>query len=203
MKRWFSRLLTTLGLIGLSSAAVAEDPAVVAPPAASASKVSATPWMTAPFKDMDGNTKTLAEAFPGKAIVVVNTASKCGYTPQYEDLEGLYKQYKDKGLVVVGFPANDFGNQEPGTDKEILEFCTSNFSVTFPMMSKLVTKGDTQSPLYKELTTGAPVSGDIRWNFEKFVIGRDGKIVGRFRSNVAPNSDEFLVSVHTALEEKK
>lgn len=158
------------------------------------------PWMTTPYADADGTSRTLALEFPGKAIVVVNTASRCGYTKQYDGLEALYQQHKDAGLVVVAFPSNDFGGQEPGTDAEILTFCQTKFNVTFPIKRKMPTKGDAKSPLYAALTgPGSPTPGEVAWNFEKFVIARDGRIVARFPSKVTPESDELKQAVTKAL----
>jgi glutathione peroxidase len=130
---------------------------------------------------------------------MVNTASKCGYTPQYEGLQALYTKYKDKGLVLLGFPSNDFGGQEPGTDSQIAEFCKANYGVTFPMFSKIAVKGDQKVPLYKYLTEHAPTTGEIKWNFEKFLIGKDGKIVNRFLSKIEPTSDEITKAVEAEL----
>jgi glutathione peroxidase len=150
------------------------------------------------MKSLAGEEVDLSQ-YQGKVIMMVNTASKCGYTPQYKDLEALYKKYQDKGLVVLGFPADNFGHQEPGTDKQIAEFCEKNFGVTFPLFSKVSVKGDDQVPLFKLLTTQAPDKGDVKWNFEKFLISRDGKIVNRFRSKVNPSSEEVAKAVEQEL----
>lgn len=155
-----------------------------------------------PLKDIDGK-ETSLKAFEGKVILAVNVASKCGLTPQYEGLQELYSKNKDKGLVVVGFPCNDFGKQEPGTEAEVKEFCSTKFSVTFPMMSKLSVKGPEQHPLYKELTgPGAAFPGDVKWNFGKFLIGRDGKVLARFEPNVAPDDAKLAKAVADALAAK-
>lgn len=134
--------------------------------------------------------------YKGKKVLIVNVASKCGYTPQYEDLQKLYDQYKDK-LVVVGFPANNFMHQEPGTNEEIKEFCESKYAVTFPMMSKISVKGDDMDPLFKWLTEepNPDFTGDIKWNFEKFLIDENGKLIHRFRTRVNPMSDEILSAI--------
>jgi glutathione peroxidase len=142
--------------------------------------------LTGTVKKIDGKNADLS-AYKGKVVLIVNVASRCGYTGQYAGLEKLYTTYKDKGLVVLGFPANEFGGQEPGTDAEIATFCSSKYGVTFDMFSKIVVKGANKAPLYKALTEGATPSGDVGWNFEKFLIGRDGKIVGRYKSGVAPD----------------
>lgn len=125
----------------------------------------------------------------GKKVLVVNTASKCGFTPQYEDLQELYDQYKEKGLVIVGFPANNFGKQEPGTNEEIVEFCSKNYGVTFPMMSKISVKGDDMHPLYKWLTSkelNGKEDSDVRWNFQKYLIDENGELVTHFSSKTKP-----------------
>ena len=142
--------------------------------------------LTGTVKKIDGKDVDLS-AYKGKVVLIVNVASRCGYTGQYAGLEKLYTTYTDKGLVVLGFPANEFGGQEPGTDAEIATFCSSKYGVTFDMFSKIVVKGANKAPLYKALTEGATPSGDVGWNFEKFLIGRDGKIVGRYKSGVSPD----------------
>lgn len=139
-----------------------------------------------PLTTIDGKSATLA-TYKGKTLLIVNTASKCGYTPQYEGLEKVYSKYKDKGLVVLGFPSNDFGSQEPGTNKEIKHFCKAKYSVDFPMFTKLPVTGDEKQPLYKFLTENAPTKGEIKWNFEKFLISPKGAIVARFVSSVTPD----------------
>ena len=135
--------------------------------------------------------------YRGKAILLVNVASNCGYTPQYAGLQKLYEKYKDKGLVVIGVPANNFGGQEPGTNEEIKTFCTRNYSVTFPMMSKVSVKGNDLIPLYRYLT--ASTGGDIEWNFTKFVIDRKGNIASRFNSKVTPEAAELTGAIEKAL----
>jgi glutathione peroxidase len=153
---------------------------------------------------IDGKDVDLA-AYKGKVVMFVNVASKCGYTSQYEGLQKLYETYEKQGLVVVGVPANDFGQQEPGSNEEIATFCKSNYKVTFPMLGKVVVKGEGQTPLYKYLTgkdTNPAFGGDVGWNFEKFLIGRDGKVVGRFKSGVAPTDDELVKAVKDELAKK-
>ena len=152
-----------------------------------------------PLKDIDDNATTL-KAYQGKVLLIVNVASKCGFTPQYAGLESLWRKYKDKGLMVLGFPSNDFGGQEPGTPAEIKEFCSSKYDVSFPLFEKLHVKGPEKHPLYVELTgPGSPVPGDVKWNFGKFLIGRDGKILTRFDSEVKPDSNELTHAVEQAL----
>jgi glutathione peroxidase len=155
-------------------------------------------------KTIDGKDVNLAD-YKGKVLLIVNVASKCGYTPQYEGLQEVYAKYKDKGLVVLGFPANEFGKQEPGTDAQIKEFCTSKYSVTFPMFSKIVVKGDGIHPLYKFLTskqTNPNFSGEIPWNFTKFLVDREGKVIARFDPKVAPESETLTEAVESALAAK-
>ncbi len=155
-----------------------------------------------PVKDIDGKATSL-EAYKGKVLLVVNVASKCGYTPQYTALQATYEKYKDKGLAVLGFPCNQFGHQEPGTEAQIKEFCTSKYSVTFPMFSKIEVTGPGRHPLYVALAgSGSPFPGDIKWNFTKFLIGRDGRILKRFDSAVKPDSPEVVAAIEAALAEK-
>ncbi|HEX4591373.1 MAG TPA: glutathione peroxidase [Gemmataceae bacterium] len=143
--------------------------------------------------------------YQGKVVMLVNVASKCGYTPQYRGLEKLYEKYAKDGLVVIGVPANEFGKQEPGTDAEIQQFCSETYKVTFPMMSKAVVKGPGICPLYKFLTskdTDPKFAGDVKWNFEKFLIGRSGEVVARFRSPVEPDAPELVKAVEAELQKK-
>ena len=155
-----------------------------------------------PLKDIDGNATSL-KPYKGQVVLVVNVASHCGFTPQYAALEAVYQKYKSQGLVICGFPCNQFGGQEPGTDTEIKQFCTAKYDVTFPMFDKLEVNGDNRHPLYVLLAgKDSPFPGDIRWNFTKFVIGRDGKIVNRFDSKVKPDSDEVTTAIETALAAK-
>ncbi|MFZ0803585.1 MAG: glutathione peroxidase [Terriglobales bacterium] len=141
--------------------------------------------------------------FKGKVILMVNVASQCGYTPQYTALEAIYEKYKAQGFVIVGFPANNFGAQEPGTNEEIKTFCTRKYSVTFPMYSKVSVKGDDQTPLYQYLTkdTPAPIAGDINWNFTKFLVDRKGNVVQRFESKVTPDSPEVTSAIEQLLKQ--
>lgn len=154
------------------------------------------------MESIDGEPVTLGE-YEGKVILLVNVASRCGYTPQYEGLEALYREFKDDGLVVVGVPSNDFGGQEPGSDAEIQSFCTDNFGVTFPMMSKSGVLGEDAHPLYKSLREqDKPIGGNVRWNFTKFVIGRDGGILARFEPDAAPDSKLLRRTIGDALAER-
>ena len=153
------------------------------------------------MKSIDGQQVSLG-SYSGKVVLLVNVASKCGFTPQYAGLEALYTKYKDKGLVIVGIPANNFMSQEPGTDAEIKTFCTNKYNVTFPMMSKISVKGDDKTPLYVFLTgkdTDPQFGGDIKWNFTKFLFDRSGKPVARFEPNVTPDSPQVTAAIEAAL----
>jgi glutathione peroxidase len=147
-------------------------------------------------KDIDGKDINLAD-YKGKTVLLVNVASKCGFTKQYKGLEALYRKYKDRGFVIVGFPANNFNGQEPGTNEEIKQFCTSKYDVTFPMMSKISVKGDDIHPLYRQLTDAA---GEVKWNFNKFLVGKDGKLIKHFESKVTPESEELTTAIENALQ---
>lgn len=152
-----------------------------------------------PFKTITGKETSLAD-YKGKVVLIVNTASKCGFTPQYEALEALQKKYAAKGFTVIGFPCNDFGGQEPGTGEEIQQFCTTKFSVTFPLMEKIHVKGAEQHPLYAALTgKDAAFPGDVKWNFGKFLIGKDGKAIARFGSTDKPDAPEVIAAIDKAL----
>ena len=155
-----------------------------------------------PLKDIDGR-ETSLKAFDGKVVLLVNVASRCGNTPQYAGIQSLYDKLKDKGFVVVGFPCNDFGAQEPGSNDEIKAFCSSNYHVSFPMMDKLHVKGPEQHPLYKQLTgPGARFPGEVRWNFGKFLIARGGGVLARFEPNVTPDDPKFVKAIEDALAGK-
>jgi glutathione peroxidase len=162
------------------------------------------PVLNFKMTSLDGKPVDLTQ-FQGKVVLLVNVASECGYTPQYKGLQELYKKYGKDGLVVVGVPSNDFGKQEPGSNEEIAAFCKKNYGVEFPMLAKVAVKGEGQVPLYKFLTakeTNSNFAGPIRWNFEKFLIGRDGTVIGRFASDVEPDSDELQKAVRDALAKK-
>ena len=155
------------------------------------------------MKDIDGHDVRLAD-YKGKVVMIVNVASRCGFTPQYEGLEALYRGYKDKGFVVLGFPANNFGGQEPGTEADIKAFCTGKYDVTFPMFSKISVKGADQHPLYQYLTgkpTDGDFAGDIGWNFTKFLVGKNGQVYARFASNTKPQDPTLIAAVEKGLGE--
>lgn len=139
------------------------------------------------------------KTFEGKTVLVVNVASQCGYTPQYKGLEAIYGKYKAKGFVVVGFPSNDFGQQEPGSDAEIKKFCDLNYKVTFPLMKKAEVTGDKKQPVYQWLTKDTKFPGEVSWNFEKFLVNKKGEVVGRFKSGTAPESPELTQAIEKAL----
>lgn len=149
---------------------------------------------------IEGEPTTL-ETFSGDVLLIVNTASECGQTPQYKDLQALYETYKDQGLTVLGFPANNFGGQEPGSDEEILEFCETNYNITFPLFSKISVKGDDIHPLFSYLTSAEnpDFTGEIGWNFEKFLVNRNGKLVRRFKTNEKPTEESFIEAIEEAL----
>jgi glutathione peroxidase len=151
-----------------------------------------------PVKTIDGKATTLA-SFKGKTLLIVNTASECGFTPQYDGLEKLYAEFKNKGFAVLGFPSNDFGAQEPGSDAEIKDFCQTRFHVDFPLFAKAGVKGSAKQPLYDHLTKEAKPAGEVQWNFEKFLIGPDGRIVGRFGSKVKPEDAELRSAIENNL----
>ena len=153
-------------------------------------------------KDIDGKDTTLA-AYKGKVVLIVNVASKCGFTPQYKNLEAVYKKYKDQGFVILGFPCNQFGGQEPGTNEEIKTFCSRKYSVTFPLYAKISVKGADQAPLYAYLTkdTGAGIAGEIKWNFTKFLVDRNGNVVQRFEPEVTPDSKEVIAAIEKQLKQ--
>lgn len=147
-------------------------------------------------KNIDGEEVSLS-TYQDKVILIVNVASKCGFTPQYEGLQELYETYKEEGLVILGFPANNFKGQEPGSNEEIKQFCKLEYGVDFPMFSKVSVKGEDQDELFKYLTTQSnnDFEGDIKWNFEKFLINKEGNLIRRFRSNVEPMSSEIVNAI--------
>ena len=151
-----------------------------------------------PLKDIDGNDTSL-KAYAGKVVLLVNVASKCGFTPQYAGLEALYEKYKDKGLVVVGVPSNDFLGQEPGTAEEIKAFCSSKYNVTFPLMAKVHVKGNEKCPLYAALTGPASaIPGEVKWNFGKFLIDKNGQLIQRYDPPVKPDAKELVEAIEAA-----
>jgi glutathione peroxidase len=153
------------------------------------------------LNSIDGKPAPLAD-YKGKVVLIVNVASQCGYTPQYSALESIYEKYKDQGFVILGFPANNFGAQEPGTNAEIKTFCTRKYNVTFPMYAKISVKGEDKAPLYQYLTeqTGPGITGDIKWNFTKFLVDRNGNVVQRFEPAVTPDSKDITGAIEKQLK---
>jgi glutathione peroxidase len=150
------------------------------------------------MNDIDGKPVNLSQ-YRGKVLLLVNTASMCGNTPQYSDLEKMYEQYQTKGFEILAFPANNFGQQEPGTNEEIKNFCYTKYSLTFPLFSKISVKGDDKHPLYRYLTEQSPFPGEVEWNFQKYLIDRSGNVVARYHHRTKPLSDEVVRGVETAL----
>jgi glutathione peroxidase len=148
------------------------------------------------LNSIDGKPAPLS-AYRGKVVLIVNVASRCGFTPQYAGLEALYEKYKDRGFVILGFPANNFGGQEPGTNEEIKTFCSTKYNVTFPMYSKISVKGDDKAPLYQFLT--AATGSEIQWNFTKFLVDKSGKVIARFEPKVTPESPDVTSAIEKAL----
>jgi len=189
-------MLATATLVMSACLAAAPD---AQPPAATQPAVPAALDFAMPR--LGGGTTHLGRYY-GEVVLAVNTASKCGLTPQYAQLQALHERYRDRGLRVLGFPANDFKNQEPGADEQIAAFCEQRFGVTFDLFSKIAVGGEDQAPLYRYLTTQTPepLRGPISWNFEKFLISRDGEVVARFKPRVKPDSREVTHAIETALD---
>lgn len=151
------------------------------------------------MKRLDGSDQSLRD-YQGQVLLLVNVASKCGLTPQYDGLEKLYAKYKGKGFSILGFPANDFMGQEPGTDGEIADFCRSTYGVDFPMFSKITVKGDGKHPLYQELTgMPAPIGGEVAWNFQKYLVDRKGSVVAKFDPRTAPDDPALVAQIEELL----
>jgi len=153
------------------------------------------------MKRLDGSTEALSD-YQGKVVMLVNTASKCGLTPQYEGLEALYDNYRDRGFVVLGFPANNFAGQEPGTDGQIAEFCRLRYDIKFPMFSKISVRGDDIHPLYQMLTAlPAPLGGEVQWNFQKYLVNRRGAVVAKFEPQTKPEDPALVAQIESLLAE--
>ena len=184
-------LLSSMGMVGELAFA---DPAAVK------EEKPVSPVVSAHKFDLIDGTPTSLDAYKGKVVLIVNTASRCGLTPQYEALEKLYRAHQKDGLVVIGFPANNFMGQEPGTNAEILEFCTGKYDVTFPMAAKISVKGEDAHPLFKHLAAlPAPLGGEPSWNFTKFLVDRDGRVVARFEPRTRPDDDKVVGAVRELL----
>ncbi|MFB9291550.1 glutathione peroxidase [Pseudoduganella plicata] len=195
----YTILVASLSLLGLLSTApvFAQQPAKPATPALGARPASCPTILRQSFKRLQDDVPQELCQYAGKVVLVVNTASYCGFTSQYEGLEGLYAKYADKGFVVLGFPSNDFGKQEPGSSKEIADFCYNTYGVKFPMFAKSVVSGSAPNPLYADLikATGKTPA----WNFHKYLIGRDGKVLDSFPSKVKPTDKDLVGAVEKAL----
>jgi glutathione peroxidase len=195
------RLFSALAVAGICVAAVAVSLSTRANGALdSGEKMNSIYDFT--LKDIDHKEVNLGQ-YRGKVVLMVNVASRCGFTPQYEGLQKVYLKYKDRGFVILGFPANNFMAQEPGTDEEIKTFCSTKYNVTFPIFSKISVKGDDIHPLYKFLTskeTNPDFGGDIKWNFSKFLLDKNGKIIARFEPKVTPESDTMIQAIEKALQ---
>lgn len=188
--------LSLLTLLLLSCGQQANNPTQTETPVETVLNNAAESIYDFTMDDIDGNPVSLSD-YKGKVVLIVNVASQCGYTPQYETLQGFYQHYKDKGVVVLGFPANNFGGQEPGSNEQIKEFCTSKFSVAFPMFSKISVKGEDMHPLYKYLT-GA-TGQEVKWNFQKFLVGKDGKVIKSYPSGTDVMDDVVIAEVEKML----
>jgi glutathione peroxidase len=197
----FDRPLFLLGVAALAALLIVSSAAIV-----SAQDPAKKPTSVLDFqvKDIDGKDVDLAK-FKGKVLLIVNTASQCGYTPQYKDLQAIYEKYKDQGFEVLAFPANEFGAQEPGDNQQIKEFCAANYKVGFPLFSKIVVKGDGIHPLYAFLTseeTDPKFAGKIPWNFTKFLVDKKGDVIARFQPADKPTSGKVTGEIEKALTEK-
>lgn len=187
-------LTLILSLVLMSNAIVTSPPAH-----APSGNVAEEPKLyTFTVKTIDGEDRSLS-VYKGKVLLIVNVASKCGYTRQYEGLEKLYDRYKDRGFMVLGFPANNFLWQEPGTDAEIKAFCSATYGVSFDMFSKISVKGSDQHPLYTYLTEDSPAKGSVKWNFQKYLVDRQGNVIAKFAPGVEPLDDEIVQKVEAAL----
>jgi glutathione peroxidase len=199
MKLMLCFLYAFAGVLAMSQSALAADAAKTAK-----SQAEETP-LDQEMKTLQGKKINLADKYKGKVVLLVNVASKCGYTPQYKELQALHKKYANKGLAVVGVPCNQFGKQEPGSAKEIAQFCEDRFGVEFDMLAKVDVNGPNAAPLYKNLTSeesDPKFAGEIKWNFEKFLFGRDGQVVARYPSKVKPDAPEVLETIEAELAKK-
>ncbi len=196
------KLALFLTALAIPAISLAQDAAKKSPANAEKAAVGSS-LHDVKVKDIDGKDTSL-KAYEGKVVLIVNVASQCGLTPQYKGLQALHEKYKDKGLVVLGFPCNDFGAQEPGTTTEIKEFCSTKYKVTFPMFDKLHVKGDGQHELYRRLTgKDGAFPGDVKWNFGKFLVGADGQPLQRFEPKTTPDDPELVKAVEAALAKTK
>ena len=201
-KNWIAAsLVAVVAVYGVARLRTVLGADVVKEPSPDAAAKDAGP-LAFTLKDIDGKDVNLAD-FKGKVVMIVNVASRCGFTPQYKGLEAIYSKYKDQGFVILGFPANNFGGQEPGSEAEIKTFCTSKYDVTFPMFSKVSVKGDDKTPLYAYLTgkdTNGDFAGEIGWNFTKFLVDKGGHVFARFGSSTKPDDSKVVEAIEKALK---
>ncbi len=203
MKKALGITVTVIALAAVGIAGVAYKYGMILNPSPSAPPPEKSVYDFT-MKNIDGVDTKLSD-YKGKVSMIVNTASKCGYTPQYEGLQAMYEKYKDKGFVVLGFPANNFMGQEPGTEAEIKEFCTTKFKVSFPMFAKISVKGEDQHPLFNFLTNkqvNGDLGGDVSWNFNKFLVDKNGKLVARFGSKDKPDAENVIAAIEKYLAER-
>jgi glutathione peroxidase len=203
MKKALGITITVIALAAVGVAGVAYKYGMILNPSPSAPPPEKSAYDFT-MKNIDGVDVKLAD-YKGKVAMIVNTASKCGYTPQYEGLQATYEKFKDKGFVILGFPANNFMGQEPGTEAEIKEFCTTKYKVTFPMFAKISVKGEDQHPLFNFLTNkqlNGDLGGDVSWNFNKFLVDKNGKLVARFSSKDKPDAENVIAAIEKYLAEK-
>jgi glutathione peroxidase len=194
-----------IGFVALCVGVLIMNQQSAAAEATTAKKAAEAKPLDLEMKNIQGKPVNLADKYKGKVILLVNVASKCGYTKQYEQLQAMHEKYGKQGLAIIGVPCNQFGGQEPGTEKEIVEFCKANYGVEFDMLSKVDVNGEKAAPLYKYLTskeTDPKFAGDIKWNFEKFVFDRDGQVVARFPSKATPDSKEVVEVIEAELAKK-
>lgn len=196
MKRFASVLVAGVLSLSVATWSFAEKPE------AAKGEKKVAPALNFTMESLEGKPVDLSK-YQGKVVMIVNVASKCGLTPQYEELEAVHEKYKDQGLAILGFPANEFGKQEPGTNKEIAEFCQKNYGVEFDMFSKVVVQGEGKCDLYKYLTsadTNGKFAGEITWNFEKFLLNRKGEVIARFAPRVKPDDEKVIAAIEKALK---
>jgi glutathione peroxidase len=194
-------ILAGFGLASASGAGEELERAAAVEADASASHAEGLDALGFTMNRIDGTPQDLG-AYRGRVVLIVNVASRCGFTPQYAGLERLYERYRERGFVVLGFPANDFGNQEPGPNAEIAKFCRSKYGVRFPMFEKISVRGEDMHPLYRRITSlPAPLGGPVKWNFQKYLLDRGGAVVARFPSATSPDAPELVTRLEALLEE--